>query len=211
MSGANSSLALSTWPMSSSSLVSLLRGCCGADYEMSAGIACNKLLAKIGSAMNKPNQQTVIPTRCAQHQPLCAALAKKMHPHFAVHVYHLCPVGAKRGPDSCAVQGNPGADADAAPEEAAQLWGQAGCRAGKAGLQHSRPGKPPLTLCTPALLPTRHGPHGLCLCEPGQCTAPAALLSAAVQSIVLQSPPRRTLPNGQATNWPLYRAELGVW
>ena len=31
---------------------------------MSAGIACNKLLAKVGAGMNKPNQQTVIPTRC---------------------------------------------------------------------------------------------------------------------------------------------------
>ena len=32
-------------------------------YTSSAGIACNKLLAKIGSAMHKPDQQTVIPPR----------------------------------------------------------------------------------------------------------------------------------------------------
>ena len=48
---------------------------CVADYEMSAGIACNKLLAKIGSAMNKPNQQTVIPTRRVLHQRLLGRLA----------------------------------------------------------------------------------------------------------------------------------------
>lgn len=33
------------------------------DFTSSAGIACNKLLAKIGSAMHKPNQQTLIPPR----------------------------------------------------------------------------------------------------------------------------------------------------
>ncbi|KAL0047265.1 hypothetical protein WJX82_011225 [Trebouxia sp. C0006] len=32
-------------------------------YTCSAGIACNKLMAKIASAMHKPNQQTVIPPR----------------------------------------------------------------------------------------------------------------------------------------------------
>lgn len=32
-------------------------------FTSSAGIACNKLLAKIGSTMHKPNQQTVIPPR----------------------------------------------------------------------------------------------------------------------------------------------------
>lgn len=37
-----------------------------AGYTASAGIAANKLLAKIGSAMHKPNQQTVIPPRAAQ-------------------------------------------------------------------------------------------------------------------------------------------------
>ena len=42
---------------------------------MSAGVACNKLLAKIGSAMNKPNQQTVIPTRRVLHQRLPGRLA----------------------------------------------------------------------------------------------------------------------------------------
>lgn len=30
---------------------------------MSGGIACNKLLAKVGAGMNKPNAQTVIPIR----------------------------------------------------------------------------------------------------------------------------------------------------
>ena len=35
-----------------------------AGYTMSAGVACNKLLAKIASAMHKPNQQTIIPPRC---------------------------------------------------------------------------------------------------------------------------------------------------
>ncbi|DBA78376.1 TPA: hypothetical protein ACH3X2_007884 [Trebouxia sp. C0005] len=32
-------------------------------YTCSAGVACNKLMAKIASAMHKPNQQTVIPPR----------------------------------------------------------------------------------------------------------------------------------------------------
>ncbi|DBB00910.1 hypothetical protein WJX77_007765 [Trebouxia sp. C0004] len=32
-------------------------------YSCSAGVACNKLMAKIASAMHKPNQQTVIPPR----------------------------------------------------------------------------------------------------------------------------------------------------
>ncbi|KAK9827976.1 hypothetical protein WJX81_003639 [Elliptochloris bilobata] len=32
-------------------------------FTCSAGIACNKLLAKVASAMNKPNQQTVVPPR----------------------------------------------------------------------------------------------------------------------------------------------------
>ena len=36
-----------------------------AGYTSSAGIAANKLLAKIGSALNKPNLQTVIPPRSA--------------------------------------------------------------------------------------------------------------------------------------------------
>jgi DNA polymerase eta len=39
-----------------------LRGAiqCKCQFTSSAGIACNKLLAKVGSALNKPNQQTVI-------------------------------------------------------------------------------------------------------------------------------------------------------
>ena len=37
---------------------------CFAGFTCSAGIACNKLLAKVASAMNKPNQQTVVPPRC---------------------------------------------------------------------------------------------------------------------------------------------------
>ena len=36
-----------------------------AAYTSSAGIAANKLLAKLGSALNKPNLQTVIPPRSA--------------------------------------------------------------------------------------------------------------------------------------------------
>ena len=38
-------------------------GFVSAGYTCSAGIACNKLMAKIASAMHKPNQQTVIPPR----------------------------------------------------------------------------------------------------------------------------------------------------
>jgi len=42
----------------------LVKSCCvSAGYTCSAGIACNKLMAKIASAMHKPNQQTVIPPR----------------------------------------------------------------------------------------------------------------------------------------------------
>lgn len=37
---------------------------CAAGFTCSAGIAANKLLAKVASAMNKPNQQTVVPPRC---------------------------------------------------------------------------------------------------------------------------------------------------
>ncbi len=33
------------------------------EYTSSAGIASNKLMAKLGSAMHKPNQQTIIPPR----------------------------------------------------------------------------------------------------------------------------------------------------
>ena len=36
-----------------------------AGFTCSAGIAGNKLLAKIASAMNKPNQQTLVPSRCS--------------------------------------------------------------------------------------------------------------------------------------------------
>ncbi len=36
---------------------------CLAGFTCSAGIAGNKLLAKIASAMNKPNQQTLVPGR----------------------------------------------------------------------------------------------------------------------------------------------------
>jgi len=39
-------------------------------YNISAGIACNKLLAKIGSSRNKPNKQTIIPFR---HSPAVLA------------------------------------------------------------------------------------------------------------------------------------------
>ncbi|KAK3949243.1 hypothetical protein QBC32DRAFT_40683 [Pseudoneurospora amorphoporcata] len=36
-------------------------------YTCSAGVACNKLLSKLGSAYRKPNQQTVIRNRSVQH------------------------------------------------------------------------------------------------------------------------------------------------
>ena len=37
---------------------------CGwAGFTCSAGIAANKLLAKVGSALHKPNQQTIVPPR----------------------------------------------------------------------------------------------------------------------------------------------------
>lgn len=35
-----------------------------AGFTCSAGIAANKLLAKVGSALHKPNQQTIVPPRC---------------------------------------------------------------------------------------------------------------------------------------------------
>lgn len=33
-------------------------------YTMSAGIACNKLLAKVAAGLHKPDQQTIVPPRC---------------------------------------------------------------------------------------------------------------------------------------------------
>ena len=36
-----------------------------AGFTSSAGIAANKLLAKVSSALNKPNQQTLVPPRWA--------------------------------------------------------------------------------------------------------------------------------------------------
>jgi nucleotidyltransferase/DNA polymerase involved in DNA repair len=55
-----------------------------AGYTASAGIAANKLLAKIGSAMHKPAQQTLIPPRAVQHvmQVGCRVAAA---PHLAFH------------------------------------------------------------------------------------------------------------------------------
>lgn len=35
-------------------------------YTMSAGIACNKLLAKVASGLHKPDQQTIVPPRAAE-------------------------------------------------------------------------------------------------------------------------------------------------
>jgi nucleotidyltransferase/DNA polymerase involved in DNA repair len=32
---------------------------------MSAGVACNKLLAKVAAGLHKPDQQTIVPPRCA--------------------------------------------------------------------------------------------------------------------------------------------------
>lgn len=32
---------------------------------MSAGVACNKLLAKVAAGLNKPDQQTIVPPRAA--------------------------------------------------------------------------------------------------------------------------------------------------
>lgn len=36
---------------------------------MSAGVACNKLLAKVAAGLHKPDQQTIVPPRCGQHSP----------------------------------------------------------------------------------------------------------------------------------------------
>ena len=36
---------------------------------MSAGIACNKLLAKVAAGLHKPDQQTIVPPRyCIAHR-----------------------------------------------------------------------------------------------------------------------------------------------
>ena len=51
--------------------VSYLCHACVAGYTMSGGIACNKLLAKIASAMHKPNQQTIIPPRQVPSIQVC--------------------------------------------------------------------------------------------------------------------------------------------
>ncbi|GAB4815874.1 hypothetical protein N2152v2_002920 [Parachlorella kessleri] len=45
-------------------------------YTASAGIATNKLLAKVGAALHKPNQQTVIPPRAVQEVMLTLPLKK---------------------------------------------------------------------------------------------------------------------------------------
>ena len=36
---------------------------------MSAGIACNKLLAKVAAGLHKPDQQTIVPPRWAYQLP----------------------------------------------------------------------------------------------------------------------------------------------
>lgn len=50
----------------------------GSGYTLSAGVASNKLLAKIASGMHKPNQQTVVPPRwvlpCLQFSCVCEFL-----------------------------------------------------------------------------------------------------------------------------------------
>jgi nucleotidyltransferase/DNA polymerase involved in DNA repair len=38
---------------------------------MSAGIACNKLLAKVAAGLHKPDQQTIVPPRCAAQLAGC--------------------------------------------------------------------------------------------------------------------------------------------
>jgi hypothetical protein len=45
----------------------IVRPCAG--FTCSAGIAANKLLAKVGSALHKPNQQTIVPPRCLPSPP----------------------------------------------------------------------------------------------------------------------------------------------
>lgn len=40
-----------------------------AGYTLSAGIACNKLLAKVAAGLHKPDQQTIVPPRCLS--PAC--------------------------------------------------------------------------------------------------------------------------------------------
>ncbi len=46
-------------------LLPITRARAHAGFTCSAGVACNKLLAKVASALNKPNQQTVVPPRRA--------------------------------------------------------------------------------------------------------------------------------------------------
>jgi hypothetical protein len=60
---------------------------CVAGFTMSAGIACNKLLAKIGSAMHKPNQQTVVPPRLLIPPPthVGVCLPKSLLVHLTNH------------------------------------------------------------------------------------------------------------------------------
>lgn len=62
---------------------------CVTGYTMSAGIACNKLLAKIASAVHKPNQQTIVPPRCfvgpATRSAVNAALPAESAPDFECH------------------------------------------------------------------------------------------------------------------------------
>ena len=56
--GSETDLRLSIGAMFASRLRGSIHTRCG--FTSSAGIACNKLLAKVGSAKNKPNQQTLI-------------------------------------------------------------------------------------------------------------------------------------------------------
>eukprot|EP00887_Chlorella_sp_A99_P005175 scaffold1.g5175.t1 len=64
-------------------------------YTSSAGIAHNKLLAKIGSAMHKPNQMTLIPGRAAVAGQ--SARLPKRQLNILLHLMRDLPLGKVRG------------------------------------------------------------------------------------------------------------------
>ncbi len=53
----------------------VIHSCAG--FTSSAGIAANKLLAKISSALNKPNQQTIVPPRYLSLQCMTSASSQR--------------------------------------------------------------------------------------------------------------------------------------